>query len=353
MLRIFAISVIIFLILIPPLFADELFFKNGDIITGKLIKLEDEKITFETENMGMITVDISKVKTLSTDDRMEIHLKSGDVIFVAMGAVDGGFFAPESPEARIYSASDILSINRMEDCGPLPPEDMQSASLEQKRKTSGHLNADATLKPGTSVENISTGVNLDITRETGSNKISAAIGYLYGEQIDKIAQMTTPTQDSVYAVGKYDFCLRKKPFGYVSTRFESDRIADLDSRISTSTGINYDVIRKPDFKLNVKSDAEVQYEKYGQNDTTDLSASLGWNLQKKFSKKLMFVHELKYVPENRNFSDLFLTTNAELRSNLTKSLFWNLKVAMDYDSTIEDTDKANMTYTLGIGWDLF
>ena len=95
------------------------------------------------------------------------------------------------------------------------------------------------------------------------------------------------------------------------------------------------------------------YEKSGQNDTTDISASLGWNLKKKFSDRLTFQHELKYVLESGDFNDLFLSTNAELRSNLTKSLFWNLKVAMDYDSTPSSDETTNIKYTLGIGCDLF
>jgi hypothetical protein len=67
----------------------------------------------------------------------------------------------------------------------------------------------------------------------------------------------------------------------------------------------------------------------------------------------MFSHGFKYSTETRNFSDLFLSTDAELRSNLTKSLFCNFRMALDYDSTPDSTDPINIKYTLGIGWDLF
>lgn len=351
--RILFISFVITLMLISSAFSDELYCKNGDIITGKLISLRDGKITFETENLGAITIDVSKVKTISTDERMEIHLKSGEVIFVAMAAVDGGLFAPESPEARIYQASDIKAIYSVKDVGPSPSKENQPTTFVTKNKRSGVLKMDASLKDDKAFDNISTKLQLDLVKEIDAQKIAASFGYKYGERIDKITKMHSPTEDSIFAVGQYDFSLNKRPFGYVSAKFESDKMSNLDARLKTTTGVKYDIFRKPNFKMNIKSDAKLDFEKGDESDWRDLSASFGWNLEKKFSKNFVFLHSLNYIPESRDFRDLFIESDAELKANITKSLLWNLKVQVDYDAEPLGLDKSEILYTLGLEWVLF
>src|SRR5262245_46239265 len=54
--------------------ADEVFFVNGDRLTGKIISATDGKLVLKTDAAGEITIDLAKVKTFSTDAPVQIQL---------------------------------------------------------------------------------------------------------------------------------------------------------------------------------------------------------------------------------------------------------------------------------------
>ena len=63
-----ACAVTLFLAFAGPVAADEILFLNGDRVTGKILSADGNKLTIKTETAGEITVDMSKVKTFSTDE---------------------------------------------------------------------------------------------------------------------------------------------------------------------------------------------------------------------------------------------------------------------------------------------
>jgi hypothetical protein len=65
--------------------ADEVLFLNGDRLTGKIISATGGKLTIKTEAAGELTVDLTKVKTFSTDE--PVTLKTGDTLLRSKVAV--------------------------------------------------------------------------------------------------------------------------------------------------------------------------------------------------------------------------------------------------------------------------
>src|SRR4029450_6270283 len=89
--------------------ADEIQFLNGDRLTGKIVSAGGGKLVIKTETAGDVTVDLSKVKTLSTDE--PIVVRSGDTTFksklepgadgtVRVVPVEGGPPQPLAPKER-------------------------------------------------------------------------------------------------------------------------------------------------------------------------------------------------------------------------------------------------------------
>jgi hypothetical protein len=67
-------------------------------------------------------------------------------------------------------------------------------------------------------------------------------------------------------------------------------------------------------------------------------------------KNTKFLHDLTYFPAFEDFSDFFLTSTAEVRTNLTKTMFANFKVIFNYDATPAlDREKTDVKYLLGVG----
>ena len=109
-----ACAVTLFLAFAGPVAADEILFLNGDRVTGKILSADGNKLTIKTETAGEITVDMSKVKTFSTDE--PVVVKKSDAATVRSkisGGADGTVqVVPETGGApEVLAFKDLAQIN--------------------------------------------------------------------------------------------------------------------------------------------------------------------------------------------------------------------------------------------------
>jgi len=57
-----------------PAAGDEVLFLNGDRLSGKVVSATDGKLKIKTEGAGEVTVDLTKVKTFSTDEPVRVGI---------------------------------------------------------------------------------------------------------------------------------------------------------------------------------------------------------------------------------------------------------------------------------------
>ncbi len=60
------------------MYADELIFKNGDRLTGKINHALEGKLVFKSDVAGKITVDMSNIQTFSTDEAIEVRWRDNE-----------------------------------------------------------------------------------------------------------------------------------------------------------------------------------------------------------------------------------------------------------------------------------
>src|SRR5215216_5596375 len=71
-------------------YADEVLFNNGDRLTGKVVSVDDGKMTIDTKLAGEVKVDMKDVKTFTTDAPVEIRMKDGERITARAAAGEAG-----------------------------------------------------------------------------------------------------------------------------------------------------------------------------------------------------------------------------------------------------------------------
>jgi putative salt-induced outer membrane protein YdiY len=317
--------------------ADEIVFKNGDRLTGKIKHAVKGKLVFTSNIAGKVTVAMSNIQTFNTDEAIEVHLKDGNVLTQKVVSSKAGRFAIEGTDtvkAQDFDLSEISSIN--------PP----------KPKWTGNVSAAVTSTHGnTKTETLSASANLSKRTEKDRTTISA--DYARGEQEDPDTGEQKKTEDWWRTRAKYDYFFSKKFFGYLDGRYETDKIAELDRRVIVGGGAGYQWIESENMNFSTEGGLASLYEKYkNQTDsTTELSAQLGYNFDKTLAKNLKFIHDLTYYPSLDKFSDYYLTTTGEIRANLTERMFANFKVILNYDATPAiDAGSTDTKYLLGIGY---
>ena len=89
--------------------ADEVYFKNGDKLTGKIQKLVDGKMVLKSKVAGDVTIDLSNIRTFSTDEPVEVHLSDETAFNQRIVKSAPGSFAIEGDQT-LASQAFVLSV---------------------------------------------------------------------------------------------------------------------------------------------------------------------------------------------------------------------------------------------------
>lgn len=322
------------------IYADEIIFKNGDRLTGKIEHVLEGKLVFKSDVAGIVTIDVSKIQTFSTSAPIEVHLKDGNVLYQKIVSSRPGRFLIEGTlavKAQEFDLTAISSIN--------PPP-------KPEPKWTGNISAGFTSTHGnTKTDTISASANFGKRTEKDRTQLSA--DYAKGRQEDPDTGKKKTTEDWWRTKAKYDYFFTRKLYGYLDGRYETDKIAELDRRIIVGSGGGYQWIESEDMNFSTEAGLASLYEKFeNQTDSsTELSAQLGYNFDKKLPKGLKFIHGLTYYPSTENFSDYFLTSTGEIRAHFTKNMFLNFKAILNYDATpAVGAHKTDTKYIFGLGY---
>ncbi len=318
-------------------YGDEVHMKNGDRLTGKIVKLVDGKMTFNSDHAGEVTVELANIRTLSSDEPITVNLKNGTAIQQKIVSSQDGRFSitgDETIKAQEFAVDDIVSINP-----PIP-------------KWTGNLSASLTSTHGnTKTESITGSAN--IRKRTDKDRTTINADYSKAKQDNSSTGRKETIEHWWRARAKYDYFFSKKLYGYMDGRYEKDAIAELDRRVTIGIGCGYQWIESADMNFSTELGLASLYEKYdNQTDSnSEISAQIGYYFDKKLWKNLSFIHELTYYPILDKLSDYYLTTTAELRTNFTQTLFMNVRAIMNYDDTPAiGSHKTDVKYFLGLGY---
>src|SRR5579884_1565268 len=80
------------------LLADQVTLKNGDRLTGTVVKMDGSKLTFKTEMAGDVSIDWKNVTELTSKSKVYVGLKKGQVVEGSVTISDTGVQV-ESAEA--------------------------------------------------------------------------------------------------------------------------------------------------------------------------------------------------------------------------------------------------------------
>lgn len=318
-------------LLAAPVSADEVRFKNGDRLTGKITEASGGKLKMTTTAVGDVTIDLERVATFGTEEPIEIRLKDGTILREPVGPSETA--GAVSAGGREVALDGVKSINA------------------KGARWHGAVVAGGLLTRGNS-NTESLNLSVEASRRGDDDRISANAGYIYSRQADPDGPGKTTTADNWFAAGKYDYFFSEKFYGFGAIRVEHDTIANLDLRLTPSLGVGYQWIETPDLNFGTEAGLAWVYEEYGTGGSDEhFAARFAYHVDKKFNEKVALTHNLEYLPSLEDLSDFNLNADAGVRVTLTKTMFTELKAEWRHDaSPAPDAYKNDLRYTLGVGW---
>ena len=318
---------------------DEVRLKNGDRLSGQIVRLTDGKLVLKSELAGEITVNLGDIQTFSSSTPLEVHLKDGTVLHQPVAGAEPEKFAiaaGETLQPQTFNLADVTSIN--------PPP-------KPEPKWTGSISASLSSTHGNTVADSFTG-SVNAIRRSEKDRITVSADFAKSERTDRNTGESLTTEDWWRAKGQYDYFISEKFFAFGNTRYEKDGIARLDRRVVLGGGGGYQWIETEATSFSTSLGFASVYEKFeNQSDSnSEFSLQVGYNLSHQLWKNLLLVHDLTYYPSLDQFSDYYLTTTGELRTNLTKRLFASFKTIFNFDATpAPNQGTTDVKYILGIG----
>jgi putative salt-induced outer membrane protein YdiY len=321
--------------------ADEVRFNNGDRLTGKVLSAEKGKLKLRTAVAGTVDVDLTDVRTFSTDEPIAIKLTDGTMIRqqVAAAGQPGQVTVPPGPAG--------VGAGTAEQAVPI-------ASIKTINFTegwTGSLVAGALITRGNS-DTEAFNVSAEAVRRTEIDRLNLAGQYLFGRQREQDTGDKVVNTDQWRLAGKYDRFVSEKLYGFASAAVERDRVAELNLRLTPAAGAGYQWVERPGLNFNTEAGLAWVLEDYenGRRDE-NVSLKLAYHVDKQLRDGIAAFHNLQLFPSVQDVGDYYLITDAGVRADLTDHLFTEVKVQFRYDPTpAAGASRSDLQYILGAGW---
>ncbi|MBN1930058.1 MAG: DUF481 domain-containing protein [Desulfobacterales bacterium] len=316
------------LIFFGNVFADEIYLKNGDKLSGTVKNLDAGVLTFQTEYSELIKIQKEKIEKISTDTMVELYMTSGEIIRGKLETMSTGQLIVESSAVRASSAIDWLKVERINP----PPKDTD--------KWHGNINLGGSLQTG-NTDRTSAAVGAEAFRKTERDRFTIRFLYNYAEEDNELAARST------FGAFKYDYFFTQALYGYLAVDLLSDEFKDLTLRTVVGPGVGYQIwddnIKQLLFEAGLAYFSEDLDE--GEDDqwiTARIAAYFHYQLTDSFG----FSDQITIYPNIEDGGEFQLRNEASITSMIGGNWALRFSNIIEHDSDPPDNVKENDIYWL-------
>jgi putative salt-induced outer membrane protein YdiY len=328
--------------------ADQVTLKNGDRLTGTIVKSDTKTLIIKTDLAGDVNVQWDAVTVLTSSEPLHLSLKDGQTVVGTVTATDGKFDVFTKEAGEVTAPKDAIVAMRSD-------AEQKSYDAEIDRLRNPHLTDfwSGLLDTGLSVTrgNSSTlAYNLaaKAVRETSRDKIS-----VYSTAVYASDDTTVPGRTTAHAIRggiRGDFNTDDRLFIFGFTDFEYDQFQELDLRNVLGGGMGYHLVHTKRTTLDVYGGGDYQQEFFSSTAAfpTGLTRKtgeivIGQELDTKLNDRTTLNEKFSFFP---NISDLGTyryqldLTSATRMKNMAK-LAGNLQRALSQQSVARPKDERH------------
>jgi putative salt-induced outer membrane protein YdiY len=333
----------------PLLRADTVVLKNGDRLSGTVVKLDGGKLTLKTAYADAVVIAWDQVESFTTSTAMVLPTPKGNLSVTGIERATAGIVVttPSGP-----STLDPVTVTVLRS-----PADQQAyeASLHPSwgHAWAGAANASLALTRGNS-STATFGAGFTAARTTSTDKTS-----LYADTIYATNANSTPTTSANSTGGgiSYDHNLNPKTFAFVSGDFLANALQDLDLRSIIGGGIGWHAVKTPKQTFDVLGGIVYTHESYSATAVVPASTTnnfpaldLGEQYTRKIGAASLFTEQLNVYPDLSSLGQVQLTFNSGFSTKIGKMFNWVTSFGDNYTSfPPAGTLKNDIVLTTGLG----
>lgn len=343
MRKVWISSVISLVILLAPVFADTIKLKNGDRLTGSIVKSDEKTIVIKTEYAGVITVNWDAVQDVDSIQDLNVFSKSGQKIVGKLTAAESKVEVATKDAGKVELAkSDITTMRNADEQAAWQKEQDRYANPSVLDLWNGSADFGLALTSGNS-STATTTAGLDLTRATRRDKTT--VFYRQISATDRNVKPSKTIANAKRAGVQYDLNLSPRTYVFGFTNFDFDELLRLDLRFVAGGGFGYNVIKNERSKLDLFGGVSYNNETF---DTTpapttlvpkpayttltrnSVSGMVGEEGSYKLNGRTSFFEKAVLFPGFTNNAGFRFNFDAGMSTALTKYISWNLTYSDRY-----------------------
>lgn len=331
--------VIVFFLPSASAWADEVRLKNGDVLTGEVVRKETDKLVFKTSYAGEVGIIWTQIASLRSDETLRIVMSDDSNLkgrIVPAGSGKANVTTEEGEDVAQIDLNKVLYIN--------PSAEVAAAGITWE----GNINLGGAFTKG----NSDTGL-LNFNAETVIRRKKDR--FTLGAVVNRAKSEGEETQFNSRGFGKYDYFLSRQWYAYVNASAEHDRFRDIRLRTSTGAGSGYQVFERPDLKLSLEGGLNyITVDYYFDEDESYPGGR--WAIkydQKVFGGDTEIFHRHEFLFGFLNGENTLFFSQTGLRVPIAENLNASTQLNVDWAKSPppgrKSTD-ASLIFSLGYGW---
>jgi len=324
--------------------ADEVVMKNGDRVTGAIIKQDGKTITVKTDNFGIVTAPWDKVASLKSDQPVHVVLKDGKTLVGTVAPSEGKVEITTQDTKVDVSPGEVAAIRNAGEQKAY--ERLLKPGLLQLWSGGGSLGWAGTEG---NAQTLTFTTAFNAARVTNTDKIS-----LYFNSIKASALINGRNASTAQAVRGgigYNHNVSPRLFVNIFNDYEYDKFQNLDLRFVMGGGFGLHAVKNKRSVLDLLGGADYNHSSFSTPLTRN-AAEAFWGDE--YTLKLMGASSL--TQSFRMFNNLSDTgayrvnLDVGVATRIKKWLSWNLALSDRYLSNPVPGRKSNdWLYTTGLG----
>jgi putative salt-induced outer membrane protein YdiY len=328
-------------------FADEVSLKNGDRLSGTIVKSDGKTLVLHTDYAGDLSIKWDVVQGIESKETLHVQLQDGKTLAGPVTTSDSKLVISGSSGQREVPLTDVTTVRGTAE--QVAYEKSLHPGIFQE--WSSGLNLGFALTRGNSQsKNLSVGFLA--TRQTLHDKLGAYVNSVYAAN-DAPGAVPSTTANAAGGGFRYDHDISSRTFGFAAADFFADALQGLNLRSVIGGGAGYHAIKTDTTALDFLGGLNYTHESYTVFTRNFAALTIGEDLTHKIGKGTVLNQQLTFFPNLNNTGEYRATFDFGSVTKLSKWLGWQNSLSDIYVTNPPLGKRQNdliLTTGLNVSW---
>jgi hypothetical protein len=330
---------------------DIVHFKNGDQLSGEWQRVNGSTLVFKSDNLGEVSVSISKIQSMDSTRNSAILLKSGDAFRGMLSLLESGAWELKGEDGgvRHVAPGSVMAIYPLQTYYSKAGETRRPWQNWKGSSSVGYSLVRGDRDAGT----LSIGVNA-VRREPDLPGYQERFRTNYLLNVLFTNSRTDGVRTSANSVStslRQDFLFSTTNFAFALGQFEHIQTQSIDLRQTYGGGVGHDLLRRPKLNMQILGGLTVVRTSFATGEIRrDAEVLMGQKIGWKLSDTVGLTHSLSFYPNLTSTGDYRFDTSTTLSTRISSRLSFNTAVADRFLSRpLVGRQRNELIFTTGLG----